>query len=182
MLQPTSRDQRFVEFLCRLADETGGGALTVLRRTAGKPPGAAPERLRWLAPWTADLSRRLAAVYLQGAALFALHPRHVPGGNLGTTAAALRRTGSAGLEQRFVALLACRAENLGYHLRRWVNLAAHAGVPLDWAQLLVDWRHWDHPDQFVQMAWAEAFWREEFRPGAPAAVGAATGLDPGGGL
>lgn len=182
MLQPTSRDQRFVEFLCRLAEQGEGGALTVLRRAVGKAPGAAPERLRWLAPWTADLSRRLAAVYLQGATLFALHPVHESGGNLGVTAAALRRTGGGGLEQRFVALLACRAEDLGRHLRRLVGLAGRAGIPVDWAQLLVDWRHWDHPDQFVQMAWAEAFWREEFRPGASVTVGAASGVDLGAGL
>jgi CRISPR system Cascade subunit CasB len=167
---PPPRDARFVAFLLSLAAAEDKAALAALLRGLGKPPGAAPEMLRWLSPWTRSLGLREAGIRLQVASLFALHPSHVTQGNVGSTCAALRELhgASPSLEQRFVALLNCRIEALSGHLRRLIGLAEQAGIAVNWAQLLTDLRYWDHPERFVQLAWAHAFWGSEGQsPTAP---------------
>jgi CRISPR system Cascade subunit CasB len=153
-----------------LVEGGNNAALAAFRRGLGKPPGAVPELLRWLSPWTATLGLRDAEVCLLVASLFALYPGEGTGGNIGWTCAALRTglAGNAGLEDRFVALLHCRRDDLPWHLRRLVALARENAVAVDWAQLMADIRHWDHPERFVQLAWAHTFWGEEPAPKTPA--------------
>jgi CRISPR system Cascade subunit CasB len=124
--------------------------------------------LRWLSPWTAALGPREARVCLQVAALFALHPATASTGNIGRTCAALaQRDGGSALETRFMRMLSARGEDLPRHLQRVVVLAREAGVPVNWAQLLSDMRHWDHPQRYVQMDWAHAFWSADLAPQKP---------------
>lgn len=139
-MRPTARDIRFAEHLAGLVENGNVSALAVFRRGLGKPPGAVPEMLRWLAPWTAALGLREAGICLQVASLFALYPSAAGEGSMGATCAYLRRrwSDSPGLERRFVALLNCRGEDLPDRLRRFVSMAREAGAPVNWVQLLVD--------------------------------------------
>lgn len=118
--------------------------------------------LRWLSPWTAASGLREVTVYFLVAALFAVHPCRAEGGNMGHTCAELRshRKG-AGVEGRFARVLGARDSDLWRHLLALVVLAREAGVPVDWARLAADLRHWDHPRRYVQMDWARAFWAAE---------------------
>jgi len=158
MPRPSEHQANFVEYLVGLSDRENRGALAALRRGVGKPPGTVPETFPIMVPWTGSLkSRREADCYFLVGALFALHPQNTTQGNMGTTFA-LMPDPSDSLEKRFVALLNADAEDLRNHLRHAVSLAGSKEVPVNWAQLLADLRHWDHPDRFVQRDWAEQYW------------------------
>jgi CRISPR system Cascade subunit CasB len=150
----------FVGYLLGLAKREDRGALAALRRGLGKPPGTAPEMHPYVAPW---LSPGMPpweedALYTL-AALFGTHPHHAAVGNLG---ASFRRvsskTESESIEKRFIALLACHADDLPELLRQAISLAKSKEVPIDYNQLLHDIPLWGHPDRFVQREWARAFW------------------------
>lgn len=158
-MSPTEREANFIRRLEGLARNDRRGAMASLRRSAGKPPGSVPEALRWLAPWTANLSRDDALRYLLVAGLFALHPLEAPTGNLGHTAAQVSQQRPSGsLEARFAAVLRSPREELPGRLRQLIILAQAAGVAVNWGQLLADLRRWDDPRRTVQFAWAQAFW------------------------
>ncbi len=81
---------------------------------------------------------------------------------MGHTCARLRDCrGGAGIEGRFARLLGARDADLWRHLLGLVALAREANVPVNWARLAADLRHWDHPRRYVQMDWARAFWATE---------------------
>jgi CRISPR system Cascade subunit CasB len=165
----SERDRRFVDYLQGLVRSEGQSRpdlVTGLRRCSERPAGVPWRALRWLAPWTSRVSLAEQRLLLLVSGLFALHPFHTPGGNLGSVMAAvsLSRGQPAGgsklphLERRFIALLEADAEDLVHHLRRAVSLARAAEVPLDWARLLQDLRQWEDPSQWVQGEWARSFW------------------------
>lgn len=150
---------RFVEQLERLRDTGDRGALAALRRGLVKTPATEPAMYPFVLPWLPEdvpISLERAAYLV--AALFAWHP--VPGGegNLGT---AFRRIPdqSGSIESRFVALLNCHPDDLSDHLRQAVGLLRAKDVPIDWGRLLRDIRSWDHPERFVQRAWAREYWK-----------------------
>lgn len=158
-LRPSERDVRFADYLQGLADAGNAAALASFRRGLGKPPGAVPDMLRWLSPWTSASGLREASVYFQVASLFALYPCPGGAGGMGETCAQLRRCRPGkGLEGRFTRLLGARGGDLWRHPMGLVALAREAGVPVSWARLAADMRHWDHPRRYVQMDWAREFW------------------------
>lgn len=94
------------------------------------------------------------------AALYAYHPDHSDkGGTLGH----LCRTLASGLstfEGRFKRLLLCDAEELRQRLQPVILAARAKGVPVDYHQLYLDLRSWDH-DYYGDRArkvWAQDFW------------------------
>ncbi|MBT9136182.1 MAG: CRISPR-associated protein Cse2 [Firmicutes bacterium] len=159
----------FISFLEELERSKSRGALAVLRRGLGKPPGTTPEMYRYIVPWTSGLSRwREDACYVV-AALFAWHPQPGGSGNLGNSFASLARQVQQdqgakkipeALEGRFTALLNSRQEDLPGYLRQAVSLLKSKEVPLDWRQLLKDYLAWGREDRRVQRDWARAFWRQ----------------------
>ena len=94
------------------------------------------------------------------AALYAYHPDHSDhGGTLGH----LCRSLSAGLstfEGRFKRLLLCDAEELRQRLQPVILAARAKGVPVDYRQLYLDLRSWDHDfyGDRVRKDWAQDFW------------------------
>jgi CRISPR system Cascade subunit CasB len=62
------------------------------------------------------------------------------------------------LDLRVTALLKTHRDDLPVHLRQTVGLLNAKDIPINWQQLLKDVLNWDHEDQFVQRAWARAFW------------------------
>jgi CRISPR system Cascade subunit CasB len=159
-----SREERFVEYLEELEGNDDRAALAALRRSLGKSPGEATEAHRYVLPFN-PATREESAYYLVGG-LFALHPQswHRDEGdrNLTNLGASFARLGSEveskSIEKRFVALLNCHADDLAERLRHAIGLLGSKKIPVDWAQLLKDLRNWNHPDRFVQLSWARAFW------------------------
>jgi CRISPR system Cascade subunit CasB len=157
------REERFVEYLEELDRNEDRAALAALRRSLGKSPGEAAEAHRYVLPFN-PATWEESAYYLVGG-LFALHPqswrrdeRDKSLTNLGASFAWLGSVDSKSIEKRFVALLNCHEEDLTEHLRHAIGLLRSKEIPVDWVQLLKDLRNWNHPDRFVQLSWARAFW------------------------
>lgn len=143
-------------------------ALAQLRRGTGKTLGAAIEPLPHVVPFLRDrdhvepwerkaLEWERQAFFLVGS-LFAQHPTaYEARENLGD---ALRHVGShESAEKRFAALLNCRAERLGTHLRQAIRLAESKEIPINYRRLLFDLLEWDRPERPVQLRWARSYWR-----------------------
>jgi CRISPR system Cascade subunit CasB len=153
-------EDRFVSHLEKLQRQDDRAALARLRRGLGKEPGTAPETYPLVQPWLPDnLPRWREDAFYLVACLFASHPEPGGSGNLGASFARLAAArDSASIEQRFVALLNCHADDLPGHLRHAVSLLTSSAVPVDWRQLLRDVQRWGHPSRSVQRQWARQFW------------------------
>ncbi len=159
---------QFVEHLRELRDRKDRAALAALRRGLGKPPGTAVEMYRYVIPFAPE--RRQTSYFLV-AALFASYP-NAPAldGNLGVSFRHLtNKDDSGGSERRFVALLRADSDALPTHLRHVIALfqSSSRQIPVSWEQLLHDLGSWDHPNRFVQRAWARAFWETSSAPATP---------------
>lgn len=161
-MKPSEREKRFVGYLQALHHGGRRGVLAAFKKGLGKPPGAVPEMLRHLAPWTSNLNRRCVAHYFLVASLYACHPHNTKKGNFGDTMAAAhkKQAGTNSMEIRFMHLLAAAPEDLEHCLRRAVSLLHSSKQPVNWARLLHDLAYWDDPDKRVQTAWAETFWSD----------------------
>jgi len=157
---------RFVDRLVTLAEHEDRGSLAALRRSLGREPGAIAEACEIVEPFLHEKAsaERVSAFYLV-AGLFALHPVHAESErNLGSSLRTIRlREGGGedlGVSRRLLAVLDARQEALGIHLRNLVTLlhGREPGAPIDFARLLRHISWWDHPDRFVQRAWAAGFW------------------------
>ena len=167
---PTEHQTSFATYLEGLADRENRGALAHLRRGLGKPPGTVPEMFPIIVPWTHSMREWDADIYYLVGALFGSHPMNCKEGNFGDTCRTVHRQrraergsgedeGVDSLERRFVALLNTHPDDLQWHLRHAVDLAAGADVPVNWAELLYDLSYWTHADRFVQRKWANSYWR-----------------------
>ena len=86
-----------------------------------------------------------------------LHPENRL--TFGDSARKLLTEGSSkGPERRFRALLETSLEDLRSPLTAMVRLMKSNNIPINYPQLLVDLKYWEHPDQFIQDKWARAFW------------------------
>jgi CRISPR system Cascade subunit CasB len=183
MSQPTEGQIRFIAFLYKLAGlnkegkrrEPDRGALARLRRGLGREPGTDLGMIPYVAPFVrAKPGSWEERCYYMVASLFAAHWEHCWDGqpedgpwqrNLGRSFARLaakekERLGKVppSIEQRFTALLNCRADDLHVHLRHAVSLMHAREIPVDWAQLLHDVIHWEDRWPTVQKRWAAGFW------------------------
>lgn len=167
-MQQQSRSERFVTFLQGLEESNDRGALAVLRRGLGRPPGEEPEMHKYVVRWAdGEQSRWVENTYYLIASLFAYHPVQLNTGdvaqsNLGASFARLSEADGMspeGVERRFTSLLNVPGEDLHLHLRHAVSLLKSKGVPVDWVRLLNDLWWWDDEDRWVQRRWARAFWR-----------------------
>ena len=167
MEKPLSWDGQFIQHLEGLRNRKERGALAVLRRGLGKPPGDAIDMFPLVIPYVpAEANSYEVECYFIVASLFAMHDQ--PGGtdDLGSHFAALKanngrsvQSGEADpLERRFVALLATHVDDLAYHLRQAVTLLRTGEVPVNWLRLLGDIQRWGDPDRPVQRRWARSFW------------------------
>jgi CRISPR system Cascade subunit CasB len=162
---------RFVTHLEGFERRQDRGALAKLRRGAGRAPAWAVEALPLVVPFLPPDDGRANAFFMV-AALFGHHPEPGGSGNFGEV---FRRLGDhESAQKRFVALLNCHVDELGEHLRHAVTLARSNNVPIDFRCLLRDLTHWSHPDRFVQLAWARAYWKHAGNPGDDAHTPTAT--------
>jgi len=152
------------------------GTLAVLRRAVGAGPGETIAAARIVEPHIPappdgerQLTPREREVFYLVASLFAIHRNHqrLEGRRdqrgLGASLRAIRwREGgdeNPGVARRLIAALDAHREALPTHLRHLVTLLS-SDHPIDYMQLFEDLLDWDHPDRFVQKAWAAGFWRQ----------------------
>lgn len=138
------------------------GELASLKRNAGRTMAEARG-----VPWFARLMRtddewRNAEICFLVATLIGLNKLGFTG-DLGRSAKRLAALRSAeSVDRRFRILLdsdfSRDGGQLSYRLRQMVKLLASSDVGVDWAQLLVDLRHWNHPSKLVQRRWAKNFY------------------------
>ena len=95
--------------------------------------------------------------YFTVAALFGYHPEHVEGRSIGEALSRLERNDS--LQKRFTWLLDSTTEELPMRLKSMVSLLKSKKIGIDYHKLFKDLSHWDHPDRFVQLAWANDFYK-----------------------
>ena len=83
--------------------------------------------------------------------------------NFGATLHTIRTASNQeGLDRRFERLLDADRTQLPFLLRREIQVASNEGGRINWAQLLQDVRHWQHPDRFVQRNWARDYFTTPF--------------------
>lgn len=134
-----------------------------------------PHFLAGLRPWEEK-------VYLMTASLFAFHPlSHSEGDASGEPAnfggsfrlLALKKAASKEeqnqqdqqnvelantIKRRFEILISCRKEELFGHLRQAIRLLKREDIPIHWALLLDDLRHWETEENHVQLRWSRSFY------------------------
>ncbi|MBI2929446.1 MAG: type I-E CRISPR-associated protein Cse2/CasB [Verrucomicrobia bacterium] len=102
------------------------------------------------------------------AALYAYHPdNRNDAGGLGRLCQRLA-VGFSTFEGRFKRLLLCDADELRQHLQPVILAARAKGIAVDYLQLYLDLRSWDH-DYYGEQArqrWATEFWGREPEPAA----------------
>ncbi|MCX6021461.1 MAG: type I-E CRISPR-associated protein Cse2/CasB, partial [Chloroflexi bacterium] len=172
----------FVSGLEKLVFAHDRGALANLRRGVGMRPADAANVYPYAYPLLPEnVSERQAEAAVLVAALFALYYQGKTqivrserrGNNIGASLALLRAgRDSDSLEQRFVALLKCRKNELPMHLRHAVMLlrGGDAPIPINWALLFADVEFWDNPDRPVQQQWARGYWRFRRQDASPSAA------------
>jgi CRISPR system Cascade subunit CasB len=135
--------------------------LAALRRGLGRPAGMAAEMFPYVIPFVQDWNED--DVFLV-AALFALHPASAPQGNMGDHSRKMAQGAGddASIQRRFVQLLNMRRDSLATPLRQQIGLLKSQDIAVNWRQLQRDVQNWDHPDRFVQKAWARAYWAPNF--------------------
>lgn len=168
------QDDPFITYLLGLYEKDARGALAALRRGLGQERNMAREMFPYVIPripGNAQPDR-----YFTVAALFAWHPRHQRGGNLGDSFRQLRVRLGEGHEQsvdrRFASLLSGAEEDLPDRLRTAVGMLRSNDIPVDWSRLLWDLMpgRWDDPARRIQWEWARSYWRPE-RPEQPGSGG-----------
>ena len=144
----------FVEYLKSLAGDRA--AMAALRRGLGKP-GGDPAMYRYVVPFIGDKERH-AWRYFTVAALFGYHHDRLDGdNNVGKAMGTLERNDS--LEKRFAWLVDSDTEDLPVRLKSIFSLLKSKGIGVDYHRLFADLGGWDHPDRYVQLAWAKGFYR-----------------------
>jgi CRISPR system Cascade subunit CasB len=131
-----------------------------LKRNAGKALAEAEDVLALfyrLLPYGTPPYQEEA--YFLVATLYPLVPSG-PAGNLGAALGQVRKRApkfSKGIDRRIEALIDADESQLAFRLRQAVHFLASNRAGLDWACLLNDLLHWNHPDRFVQKEWARSY-------------------------
>ena len=154
------REEAFVEHLQRLAQEQDRAALAALRSGLAQPDCVAAAMHPHVVPFLADQRDWDDWRFYLVGALFAWHPRSAGTRNLGESFRAISDL-SESVEARLIALLNAHRDDVPSHLRQAIGLLRSKDVPVNWARLLRDLGAWDHPDRWVQRAWARRFYRHE---------------------
>ncbi|MCE1190380.1 MAG: type I-E CRISPR-associated protein Cse2/CasB [Ignavibacteria bacterium] len=142
----------FISHLLSLRDHTA--AMAAFRRGLAHPPGEYIPQFEFLANFLSE--GRNDMPYFIISSLFALHPENTVKGNLGDAFRKLEA--SPATEERFKALLQCRASELPVLLRGAVSLLAAKSIPINYTELLSAVKKWEQDNKNVQKKWAISFW------------------------
>jgi len=172
MSNPDTKEIAFIEWLNGLIIDRG--AMAILRRGLGKPPGTVHQMDRYILKFFSDkLEDSEYSRYYLIASLFAFwyqgkdEPVSDSPPDLGASLRSLvdiesdnnnRDDIEKRHEKRFAALLNCHKDEMPEHLRHIISLLKSKNIAINWAQLLCDLRGWDREDHSVQRTWARSFW------------------------
>lgn len=158
----TDRSEQFIENLIKLKALKDLGRLAELRRGLSE----ATRHQAWST--VQFIGGRLDSIVdVTIAGLFAIHPEHCEGLNLGAIWRKLRKEqlGSfpsedknrGSFEHRFNRLLACSTkEELCEKLRSFITVAKSKGVPIDYLALYQDVQYWERGKS--KIFWAQRYW------------------------
>lgn len=155
------QQKTFIGYLLNLAKEgqEDRGALADLRSGLGKAPGQMIRVHRHVVPYLPEQRYNdNDRWYYITATLFGSFPKYRKNRSLGAAFQPLRAK-SGSMEARFVALLNAHPDDLDNHLRHAVSLLKANEQPLDWFRLLDDLLQWEHPEGYVQLKWAQDFYK-----------------------
>jgi CRISPR type I-E-associated protein CasB/Cse2 len=163
-----TREQAFIERV----EQLDPGELAALRRGCGERDPV-EGRCPWLHGVIHGAAREpvafLVASLLAQYSTAAIRANgHRLEGNFGVTwKRAIAGTDSDSIRRRFHILLDADHDpitgdgDLPYRLRQMVKYAASKGIGVDWPQLLVDLKFWNHPEKRSQKRWARSFFANE---------------------
>jgi CRISPR system Cascade subunit CasB len=163
--EESKKPHHFIEYLTGLTTENDRGALAVLRRGLGYPPGQDVNMYRYVARFVPEEARgrEREKVYYLIAALYAFHQLSTTDNlNFGdhmAKAASLEKDPTA-TERRFTVLLNANSTDLADYLRQAVSFlkSRKVKVEINWNNLFEDLKRWDLPGRPTQRRWANAFW------------------------
>ena len=154
----TLNQKRIAEFMTNL-NRLDMGSRARLKRSAGKSLREARSTIGIfyaLLPHPTPPSAEESIYWL-----IATHFPLLEGTDRGNLGAALRRIRTSenekGLNRRFEALLDADYTQLAYRLGQTIRLLHANKEKLNWVGLLTDLLHWEHPERFVQKAWAKSY-------------------------
>jgi CRISPR system Cascade subunit CasB len=165
-----ARPGAFIAYLMKLLSEndptrTDRQALAELRGVLRGTTADYLRAARHVAPFLGDEPGDNDRWFYEVGALLALHPKHTRptgkqkyGPSLGAALGELRGD-SGSMDSRVLALLGTPADALRKPLRQMISLLEQGRVGLDYARLLNDLSHWNHPDDWVQKKWARDYFR-----------------------
>ena len=161
-LSPRERAARFVGALRPLSQRNDRGSLAALRR--GLSPATVMDAWPVVSRLGGDIGPCGESVFVEIAALFAMHPTDSSGGNFGTTCRAIAIDDQGdpveSYERRFRRLLASDSPvDVSGQLRAWVRIAAAKGVGVNYEALFADLWNWRWYADDIRVQWARAFWR-----------------------
>ena len=161
----------FLEKIQKSIDKDSGAKADLKRALTGEPRhqrAAYPIVLRYLSENEAkyDLDQWL---WVMG--FLAYYEQTIDPANKMTFGDSARRlkdeNSSGGPERRFRALLETSIDDLRSPLTSMVRLMKSKKIAINYPQLLVDLKQWNHPDQYIQDKWARAFWNAPKSDTAP---------------
>lgn len=166
-----SREDNFINYLCKLADDPHDRApLAALRRAASCEPHDLARAYPYVLPHAPQGTRQQDA-YVAAASLFGLHPtKSSERAQAVSLAEAMRRVKakSDSTEGRFLALLQSHPDELISHLRHAVTLARANNSALLWNDVLRALLFWEQGEQMnhrsPQRRWAQEFWAPDEHP------------------
>lgn len=162
-----SKDQPVDAFVAKLG-KLDAADRARLKRNAGRSMSEARginTLIYYLLPH--NLSPAQEEMYFLVATLYPL----ADAGNSGSLGKALRQAAGKnnrkGLDRRIEALLDADASQLPFRLRQTIHYLHSCRVKVNWAGLLSDLLHWNHPERFVQRNWARDYYAPELTQKQP---------------
>jgi CRISPR system Cascade subunit CasB len=154
------RSNKFFKKLTRIFEQDSSAAADLRRALSGEERhlrNTYPIVLRHLG----GIGERQQDTWIFVAALFAYYPQDIRENqkNFGSSCRGLDpNNDSGGAERRFRALLDTPLADIRSPLTNLVRQMKAKKVHIDYPQLLVDLLQWEHPNQYIQDAWARTFW------------------------
>jgi len=174
---PKERAAQFVDALRHACEDRGQRA--ALRR--GLSPATVMDAWPVIIKLGGDIGQPGESVFVDIAALFAMHPDQSNARNFGEVCRSIALKESPdrkipiSFETRFRRLLACDdTANVTGQLRSWVRLAASRGVAVNFESLFSDLWNWKWYADEIRVKWARSFWESS---DASSEI-ATTNLDP----
>ncbi|HVR37420.1 MAG TPA: type I-E CRISPR-associated protein Cse2/CasB [Methylomirabilota bacterium] len=156
-IESSTTENDFVRQLLAIAKREDRGMLADLKK--GLSHATRGKALQTLGRLGAFRGNFPLEIFQTVGALFALHPKHAPIGNLGVTCRHVAKDREEAFDRRFRRLLACDTlDDLCGQLPGIVKMAKSADKLVDYDQLFTDLNRFRFNPQRVKIDWARRYW------------------------